>query len=66
MQRETDRHKVVIELKTKEASMMEGFTKEKSKIQSELQTQMTALQAANERWNSRPSSQKDLEVIKSL
>jgi hypothetical protein len=47
--------------------MMEDFTKEKSKIQSELQTQMTALQAANnERWNSRPSLQKDLEVIKSL
>jgi hypothetical protein len=45
---------------------MEDFTKEKSKIQSELQTQMTALQAANERWNSRPSLQKDLEVIKSL
>jgi len=66
VQRETDRHKVVIESKTKEASMMEDFTKEKSKIQSELQTQMTALQAANERWNSRPSLQKDLEVIKSL
>jgi hypothetical protein len=70
LQHDTDRLKLMTESNGKVASMMEDFAKEKSKILSELQTQINAvkekLQAANDRWNSRPSLQRDLDEIKSL
>lgn len=70
LQHDIDRRKLVVESNGKVASMMEDFAKEKSKMLLEFQTQMKAveelLQAANDRWDSRPSLQRDLDEIKSL
>jgi len=70
LQRENDRQQLVNESKCKEALMMEDFTKEKSKLQLEINAIGSQceekLKAAIERWNSRPSLLKDLETIKSL
>jgi hypothetical protein len=70
LQHDIDRRKLVVESNGKVASTMEDFAKEKSKMLLEFQTQMKAveelLQAANDRWDSRPSLQRDLDEIKSL
>ncbi|KAL3803763.1 hypothetical protein ACHAW5_004614 [Stephanodiscus triporus] len=70
LQDENDRQLLASESKRKEALMMEDFTKEKSKLLLEINAIGAQceekLQAANERWNSRPSLLKDLEMIKTL
>jgi hypothetical protein len=70
LQHDTVRRKLLAESNGRVASMMEDFAQEKSKMLSELQTQIKVveelLQAAHDRWNSRPSLQRDLDEIKSL
>jgi hypothetical protein len=58
LQHDIDRRKLLAESNGKAASMMEDFAKEKSKMLSEIQTQITVVEERR--------LQRDLDEIKSL